>query len=460
MEQVVELFGRYRLRNIASRELIQALKTLLTQHPEAIRQGLGWLDLAQQRQPMPVTEFIQLRADMDFLLRSLALQSPPSGQERTVTVIDDDASTVIERQWDEDDAATVINAASAASPTDDDNAPTVFAAASGNMATDDDATCIAASAANAATPDTDTDATEATRIAAPPHLQTPAAEAEPTVIAGPRHVAEPTLIASGAAAAVRPASPAGSAPAAITRATTSQVPADATRVAGSRDASPKMPHSQRVPPRTVTVPGPTTATPARSSAPVLAVIGTIAIAIMAVGGFAWWHSRPATELATLPVAPLQDAATTPITQPSSAQLARPPVADARDDATADQQETVTLKLQVIDETQKAVEIRPAPDKTPVSAGPVEALPHDATGLLTVVKKRIDQGRLLPADDPGSATFAIKALIAAAPDSNATGEARKLLSQAHLELARQAREKGDLDAAQTHLNNAFDVRLMK
>lgn len=500
MEQVVELFGRYRSREIAFKELNATLKTFLGNHPQATRQGLGWLDLAQQRQPMPVTEFIQLRADMDYLLRSLALQSPEidptrigNAAPRTITLPKSDAqSTVVQRAAESLDATVVNNAGVVAAekvPSDKTTPEkTVLQKAASqedeathiavNVPADDDATRIAAKAS--ADTSANEDATRIAAVSAPPTTRPPAASKdseatvvvnaaapadERTVIATPK-VADPTMIATPRSA------------------TPSERGEDATRVVTPREAVPKMPHSQRVPPRVVTAPE-KTATPVppapRSASLVLGVVAGIAAAIVLVGGFALWKSTrpPSDASATVEVdAQPRSAATTASdnTRDTASNTGSRPVISTKTSGAntiatvingTNGTETVMLQLEVVSDS-SAVDgsavlpsTAPRPSMQPIPAKePVEPLPTDINGLLSSVKNRVEKGRLLPADDPNSATFAIKALIAKAPDSNEVSEARKILSQAHLELARQAREKGDLDAAQTHLDNAFDVRLMQ
>jgi hypothetical protein len=470
MEQVVELFGRYRAREIGLSALTATLKNFLQHQPQAPRQGLGWLDLAQQRQPMPVTEFIQLRADMDYLLRSLVLQSAPADTDTTrigitspqsrpgdtllpATLGDNDsthiAGTANSQQASaiaepaEDEQATLIQASQ-----EDDDLSTVIAAPS--LPRNDEATVLAP-------PLPVTDAT----VIAPPTSET-----EATVLAAPLQAAPQALANSPAP---------HQAPPTIT---------DATQVAAiplppGRDA-PKMPHSQRVPPRTVTVtPTPAAAPASRNPTPVLATVAGIALALIVAGGFAWWRHAPK-ETGSTNETPASTAASVERALPKGKTPAdsktAPPTTQESSTQESSTQQSVTLKIEVdgrqvttnTDATSTDAadantadasghgSVQPPPSQPPRTAAP---LPTDADALLAVVKKRIEQHRLLPADDPETATYAIKALIARAPDSNAVSEARKLLSQAHLELARKAREQGDLEAAQTHLDNAFDVRLM-
>lgn len=493
MEQVVELFGRYRSREIGLSALTATLKTFLLHQPQAPRQGLGWLDLAQQRQPMPVTEFIQLRADMDYLLRSLALQSPPADTDTTRIGITSPQSrpgdTLLPAAPQplagvRAEHASVASASEATSPPSilGDNDATHIAGARNDsqetrmaMPAEDDGL---ATLMQASPQDDDT----ATVIASPSLplddeatvLAPPLPVTDATVIANPTTETEATVIA----APLSNASHAAASHATVTHAASTVSPAphhapptitDATQVAAvplppGRDA-PKMPHSQRVPPRTVTVtPTPVTAPAARNPTPVLATVAGIALALLVAGGFAWWRHAPQETGSTNE---------TPARMAKSVESALPTEQPLTGTNTAQpaNQESVTLKIEVegmqatastdatdqnTPDTSGHGSVQPPPTQAPKTAVP---LPSDADALLAVVKKRIEQHRLLPAEDPDTATYAIKALIARAPDSNAVSEARKLLSQAHLDLARQAREKGDLEAAQTHLDNAFDVRLM-
>lgn len=492
MEQVVELFGRYRSREIAFKELTSTLKTFLSHHPQASRQGLGWLDLAQQRQPMPVTDFIQLRADMDYLLRSLALQTAEvdptrigSATPRTVSMSapsNDMQSTVVQRPAEDVGATVVNNAAIALSVVDEDSAPTVIKAPAASE--DNDATQVAANPQAFTPPTAAMKNEDATRIAPVRNdvddatvvaKATSVADTEATVVAAKISTDERTVIAT----------PKSADPTLVVAraATPTAPPEDATHVAAPREASPKMPHSQRVPPRTTTLPdksSPPAAPAPRSSSLVLGVVGGIAAAIVLVGAIALWKSAGtqsqsvtpplASSVATTPNSSITPQNDTVINTSSS--VTESPTIEPADTLDAPQGETVMLQLEIVSDTTPAdklslaanavmstAAIRPSVQPIPPQE-PIEPLHTDINGLLTQVKQRVDNGRLLPADDPNSATFAIKALIAKAPDSNEVSEARKILSQAHLELARQAREKGDLDAAQTHLDNAFDVRLMQ
>ena len=69
MEQVLELFARARRQQMSLEALRVALEGLLTRTPQGLAQGLSWLDLAQQREPIPVTDFVTLRQDLADHLR-------------------------------------------------------------------------------------------------------------------------------------------------------------------------------------------------------------------------------------------------------------------------------------------------------------------------------------------------------------------------------------------------------
>lgn len=487
MEQVVELFGRYRGRQIALTELTSSLKNVLAREPQAIRQGLGWLDLAQQRNPMPVTEFIQLRADMDFMLRAMALQSGATGAAnssasdstvfasrsgttasdktgfgdfdatlptRVAVMADNDGTRVAATRIPGADDSTVIAGQKttisieaedatqlARSPVDEDK--TQIAAP--RSADNDTATLLAAPAIPA----------DDSTVLAPGRTSPMESTTEATVLAAPRPAIEPTVIAPPIPAQTITAPSAGTPP-----------PAPQ-----ARQLPQKMPHSQRVPPRAA-LPADRTAktagtissdAPQRSASLVVALIGGIAAALLLIAGVALWKNQHSANVDNnVEIAPPTQTVNNepPISNVPSAQ----PVAatiPASSSSTSLSSDTVRLTLSVENGDEKATSREEAAQasRQPRPA-PAEPLPTNADELLTIVKKRIAGGALLPADDPASATYALQALIKLAPNNNATRDARSLLSDAHLALAKKSREKGDLEAAQTHLNDAFDVRLMK
>lgn len=475
MEQVVELFGRFRSRQIPLRELTDTLKVFLANHPQAPRQGLGWLDLAQQRQPMPVTDFIQLRADMDFLLRNIAphLQAeestligktvaPGRRNEAAPSTSQEDTGTLVAGKAVEEESGTLATRIArpllvAEAVVTEDAAATRI---SKSRRVEADAATLVPGQARAVAA-----AAEATVIAPP--VSVPANSASVDIDA--TRMAETTVVAGNFRQPSTP--PASNSPAA----------SEATRIAAPQQ---KMPHTQRVPPRLPTTP---TAPPADTlpanvmqKRPVLAAVAGIAAALMLVGGVALWSSKQSSQpSAPLAIESKQESSPVPQAVEASAPIldqnavttnaVTTGVEDSQNQLPAGS-DTVMLQLEVVQDSQnptaslslqsRAVTERPPSVQPAPVTEAVETLPNDAAGLLKVLQRRIASGRLLPVDDPNSATTALRALIAKAPDSAATSEARTALSQAHLELARLAREKGDLDAAQIHLDNAFEVRLMK
>lgn len=67
-------------------------------------------------------------------------------------------------------------------------------------------------------------------------------------------------------------------------------------------------------------------------------------------------------------------------------------------------------------------------------------------------------RLLPADEQGTATYYLVEMLTQDPDHELIPDARATISRMHTELARQARLKGQWDRVQEHLDAAMEVNL--
>lgn len=81
---------------------------------------------------------------------------------------------------------------------------------------------------------------------------------------------------------------------------------------------------------------------------------------------------------------------------------------------------------------------------------------DAPALIQLISERITQQRLLPADDAASAHAAFKTLETRFAGHPGIIDARIQLKDAHLKLSDQARSQGQWEAAQQHLDAAFEV----
>ena len=106
--------------------------------------------------------------------------------------------------------------------------------------------------------------------------------------------------------------------------------------------------------------------------------------------------------------------------------------------------------------------------TPPAAGTLNAMPGedgppqpdlrtlDGGALLALIRERVGSGLLLPADDPATAHGALRELEQRFAGSEELITTRKLLKDTHLKLSNQARAEGRWEAAQQHLDAAFDV----
>ena len=94
----------------------------------------------------------------------------------------------------------------------------------------------------------------------------------------------------------------------------------------------------------------------------------------------------------------------------------------------------------------------APDAPPLELTD-ELDPQQALGLL---QQRIAAGRLLPADDPANAEAVLEFLRRQHGDSPEFNSGRRLLKAAYLEASQAARETGDWDQSQRLLDAAFQV----
>lgn len=81
---------------------------------------------------------------------------------------------------------------------------------------------------------------------------------------------------------------------------------------------------------------------------------------------------------------------------------------------------------------------------------------NAASLLTLIRERVELRLLLPADDPATAHGALRELEKRFAGSEELISARKLLKDTHLKLSDEARGEGRWEAAQQHLDAAFDV----
>ncbi len=148
-----------------------------------------------------------------------------------------------------------------------------------------------------------------------------------------------------------------------------------------------------------------------------------------------------------------DSATTTTTQaaptenedPNSRPLDMPPPnTDAEPDITKE-----PSKPQKVETVQKPTTASP-----PSFSSPDDELSY----WLDKLQKAADQNQLLPQDKKGTATYYLVKMLQVNPHSAAVSQARAYIAQVHVDLARKAREQNQWDKAQQHLDAAVEVRL--
>jgi hypothetical protein len=454
MEQVLELFARARRQHMTLDALKVALEGLLTRTPQGLSQGLSWLDMAQQREPIPVTDFVTLRQDLADHLRLAKL----SRGEDSTRVGKPGEATEIQREM-------TVRRDAPHLPSDE-----TLAAALGSEATlvasapppgSSDATLVAS-----APPPGSSDATlvasapppnssDATLVASTP----PPGSSDATLVASapPPNSSDATLVASAPppgssdATIVAAHLPAGHDDAA-TLAAAIPPPAHGSATPGNAESTLAAPSLDRNAPSAHERKTPTliAAALAVSVAAITAVIvvntGKTSSPPPIASGTPATSATGTTAMHSLPP-PMEGNVTGSVPQASATAEAgtagkamQEPASHA--DVEADTPVAV-LKLEI-----------EAPRK-PAS----EPLPTSMEALAALLDKRIAQGKVDPADGDAAAGGVLAAMIALKKSDLSVSEGRSKLADAHRQLAKKAREAGDLDAAQTHMDHAYDVLLM-
>lgn len=360
---------------------------------DPLRRGhlLNWLDQAQYEHPIPVTDFLLLRKEVEMALKA----EPEQASTADATLINDGSDLVARRGTGSNPAAqeqTMLPGQ--ATLTAGGNAPgqdaTLMANPDATLLANPDATVLAnAGSANLAAANIST-GTDVTRIA-------------------------PRPVDSGDYTPI----PERSDHAGVHEAATSFDP--------RRQPTLTVPVTPPAPPRASRVP--------------LVVGGSVLTLLAALGGTVALQLWPATQASvstntTDAVNQLNKESPTSSIGSSSVAATLVPVA-----ASASASDTPLDN----------------PATTAEDSPPAPALDSlDASSLLTLVQERISLGLLLPDDDPATAHGAMRELEKRFADSDQLLTARKQLKDAHLKLSDQARADGRWEAAQQHLDAAFNV----
>ena len=83
MEKVTDLFKAFRNNEIAYDELFGSLTRMLSEDPHFATQAISALDNAQQLTPIPVTDFIQLRGQLENTAETFLQQETDAGPAAT-----------------------------------------------------------------------------------------------------------------------------------------------------------------------------------------------------------------------------------------------------------------------------------------------------------------------------------------------------------------------------------------
>ena len=426
MEKVTDLFKAFRNNEIAYEELFGSLTRMLSEDPGFAAQAISILDNAQQLTPIPVTDFIQLRSQLENTAATFQQQSA------SATPADAEATRIF-------DAAEATRRpepglAGSGDPTLVSAPPpeAEFQPLPGNAAQDphvadyqDEATVI---------------------MPVPPRQQTPPPPQEPAPAAAPPVEDEhATLIATPAP---EPAPSPEPAPAAVRE--------------SAPDPAVKPKQQDKKP-------------------PVMLLAGAGGVALVLILALVLWPSGEE-EPGTAATPPLQQEPASPwqsrpqATQPSTAAdntetavFSEPdqPAANTAGDPFTSLNDTAAdsdpVEQTTTDPEEDSGEFFAADNSLPLDTGPEPHQPpepavKDEAYYMAQIEAAVAADKLTPAEQQGTATHYLVELIRLNRNSEKISEARTLISKRHLELAKAAREKSQWDAAQQHLDDALKVRL--
>ena len=441
MEKVISLFKSFRNNEIAYDELFGTLTQMLSEDPRFAAEAIATLDNAQQLTPIPVTDFIQLRSQMEATAETF------QQQYIAATPADHEATKIF------DETAPLAGDETFTSPGSSFD-PTLMAAPV--VATDYPGEATATATATATEQPGPIDyADEATVIMPMPPRHEPAPPPPAARIADDEHA---TLVAVASA----PPQPE------ITPPATSEP-----RPAATSQPSPAVQRAE-----------PADNVPARQPVkkPPFAVFagGAAVVIIMLLALILWpdgdkdaktiassqnsqqqatenlaWQSSSTLNAASSqssPTSPDPDVFSEPYLSPTAQDeeaSQNTPVADVYPDDTTTDEDTDFFD----DSNSLALD-----DVSSTTDNTAPAIVEDAAYFMDQIKTAVSANKLTPAEEEGTATWYLVELIRYDNRGDQISDARTLISQKHLELAKKAREKNQWDAAQQHLDDALKVRL--
>lgn len=444
MEKVTDLFKAFRNNEIDYEALFGSLTKMLSEDPRFANQAISTLDNAQQLTPIPVTDFIQLRSQLENTAETFQQQgaagTPADGEATKIFDVSEATQRPAAGKAGSGDATLVSAPAPEADFQPRDNGgPQAAPQASSEPDYQDEATVI---------------------MPMPPRqpaAERPTAEATPPAIPLDQDD-QATLIATPI---TNPAPEPSPAPQPAPAAESQPAPAKPTGRPRQQDKKP----------------------------PVMLLAGAgglVLIVILALvlwpGGEEQpkvaspetqsqepanspWQSRPAEpEVAAEPEPTPETFANPAFGEPEPSEVA-PAVSEssidlgtsgetaAETDSTAFPTETTEADTEFFDASNSLPQ-----ESTASSEQPTEPAVKDEAYFMNQIKAAVAADKLTPAEQQGTATFYLVELIRLDKHSEQISEARTLISKRHLELAKTARENSDWDGAQQHLDDALKVRL--
>jgi len=514
MEQIIALFEGYREQQLSFDQLYTALLEKAQQDASFRHQAIPTIDQVQKSTPIPITNFIELRSQLEGMLQNLPPSAPNSAQPQDSDY--DPEATLITPLPEEE---THPNAKSLNEQHSDSTAtgsiaphdPTLIATSTGGN-TDSTTNTITDTKAGITeeeqtTPPSsqnlqDADDDEATVIMSADRLgslrSTTPATAQSNAGNSADEVEEETLMAPATATATGIETADHDAATLVGTGNTIEAtpPASATHSAYDAVAA-----DSPVEPPTNPEPTPPKTTPTPKI--IMISVGVAAVIVAILIGFLWpsppsssdaytgstpkesapkeesWGSAPA--ILQPPKAPLSEPSDEPYIEPYIEPSIKPEITQA------------DTKAKTLDPTPSEPEAEPSTAEPSITTGesnrldtsnttftdktaaedvvvekviaekPVEKIEFASTAeevdyLFKQITRQEESNNLGPAEKAGTATYFLVKLIKLKPGSPLISKARSRIAKAHLALANTARENENWDAAQQHLDDAFTVRL--
>ncbi|MCG8671496.1 MAG: hypothetical protein MI867_18975 [Pseudomonadales bacterium] len=481
MEKVTDLFKAFRNKQIEYDELFGELTKMLSEDPHFSVQAIASLDSAQQQTPIPVTDFINLRAKLESTAETFHQQETshgPADAESTLMFDAEDATaapndpTLIGNNGGIESVVSQV-APAATAPSSFSDEPPVAPASPPEEDYADEATVIMPMPPR----QTAGAATQSQDLQSAPAEAKPAADSnmEETVIApaisedsndAMSEDAHATLIA----APMADASVDNSAPAEETPMPTETTPDSVAE--NAEEAQPK-------------------AIPSKPPIALIAAGAAAAVVILVV--IVMWSGGSDTpeEIAESPTMATESSEPSPWGEklPEEAFDAEKSVGTVSTNANISDAEETLEQNQVAntDSDLQAMDSQPVePEQITTSAETIEA---NQTGLsetetststttaeapavnasaepeikdeayyVSAIQQAVDSNNLGPAENEGSATFYLVELIKLNQESLEISNARTLISKKHIQLSKESRSNNRWEEAQQHLDDALKVRL--